>query len=79
MVSDIPTIARKREKLESLKADDITIAQAMWVFDLQSPSPIKLRIQRGQLTAAKVMGEWLIDVKSIHSYLTKLNKAFKRS
>ena len=78
MESDIPTIARKREKLESLHADDITIAQAMWVFDLQSPSPIKLRIQRGQLTAAKVMGEWLIDVKSIHNYLTKLNQAFKR-
>ena len=78
MVSDIPTIARKREKLESLHADDITIAQAMWVFELQSSTPIHLRIQRGQLSAAKVMGEWLIDVQSVHNYLNKLNKEFKK-
>ena len=75
---DMPTIARIRERLASLGTDDITISQAVWVFGVSTAAPIYLRIERGELAAAKVMGEWLVDSASIHRYLDKVNKQFNR-
>ena len=76
--TDMPTVARIRKNLDSLGSDDITIKQAMWVFNASTPSPIRLRIERGEISSAKVMGEWRIDVASIHSYLDKVNKQFNK-
>ena len=76
--NDMPTVARMRKNLDSLGTEDITIQQAMWVFNVSTPAPIRLRIDRGELAAAKVMGEWRIDVQSIHRYLDKVNKQFNK-
>ena len=75
---DMPTVARIRQRLAELGTDEVTIAQAVWVFGVSTPAPIRLRIERGELAAAKVMGEWRIDVQSIHRYLDKVNKQFNR-
>jgi len=76
--NDMPTVARIRAKLNELPDDDITIAQAMYVFTVSTQAPVMLRIQRGEISAAKVMGEWLIDKSSIHNYLDKINHSFNR-
>ena len=59
--ADMPTVARIRERLVSLGTDDITMTQAVWVFGVSTKTPIVSRIERGELAAAKVMGEWLVD------------------
>ena len=76
--TDMPTVARMRKNLDSLGTEEITIKQAMLVFNVSTPAPIRLRIDRGELAAAKVMGEWRIDVQSIHRYLDKVNKQFNK-
>ena len=76
--SDMPTVARIRARLDELNAADITLGQAVWVFGVSTSMPIRLRIERGELAAAKVMGEWRIDAASIHRYLDKVNKQFNR-
>lgn len=76
--NDMPTVARMRKNLDSLGTEDITIQQAMWVFNVSTPAPIRLRIERGEIAAAKVMSEWLIDVQSIHRYLDKVNQQFNK-
>lgn len=76
--ADMPTVARIRERLASLGTDDITMTQAVWVFGVSTKTPIVSRIERGELAAAKVMGEWLVDSASIHRYLDKVNKQFNR-
>ena len=76
--NDMPTVARMRKNLDSLGTEDITIQQAMWVFNVSTPAPIRLRIERGEIAAAKVMGEWRVDVASIHRYLDKVNKQFNK-
>lgn len=77
-MSDMPTVARIRARLAELNAEDITVDQAVWVFGVESRSPVTLRIARGQISAAKVMGEWRIDVASIYSYLDSLNQNFNK-
>lgn len=74
----MPTVARIRQRLAELGTDEVTIAQAVWVFGVSTPAPIRLRIERGELAAAKVMGEWRVDVQSIHTYLDKVNKQFNK-
>lgn len=76
--TDMPTVLKIRNRLKSLETDEVTIAQAVWVFGVSTPAPIRLRIERGELAAAKVMGEWRIDVQSIHRYLDKVNKQFNK-
>ena len=76
--ADMPTVARMRQRLAELGTDDITIAQAVWVFGVSTSMPIRLRIERGEIAAAKVMGEWRVDVASIHRYLDKVNKQFNK-
>ena len=76
--SDMPTVARIRARLDEIGSDDITLGQAVWVFGVSPPAPIRRRIERGELAAAKVMGEWRIDAASIHRYLDKVNKQFNR-
>lgn len=76
--NDMPTVARIRERLNSLGSEDITIQQAVWVFGLSSSGPIRLRIDRGEISGAKLMGEWRIDVKSINTYLDKVNSQFNK-
>ena len=76
--ADMPTVARIRNRLVSLETDEVTISQAVWVFGVSTSMPIRLRIERGELAAAKVMGEWRIDAASIHRYLDKVNKQFNR-
>ena len=77
-MDDMPTVARIRQRLAELAAPDITMAQAVWVFGVSTSAPVYLRIERGEIDAAKVMGEWLIDSASIHRYLDKVNKQFNR-
>ena len=77
--NDMPTVARIRERLNSLGTDDISISQAVWVFGVTTPTPIRLRIDRGEISAAKLMGEWRIDTKSVHNYLNKINSQFKKA
>ena len=74
----MPTVARMRQRLAELGTDDITMAQAVWIFGVSTKTPIVSRIERGELAAAKVMGEWRIDVQSIHRYLDKVNKQFNK-
>lgn len=76
--ADMPTVARIRERLAELGTDDITMNQAVWIFGVSTKTPIVSRIERGEIAAAKVMGEWLIDSASIHRYLDKVNKQFNR-
>ena len=75
----MPTVARIRERLNSLGTDDISISQAVWVFGVTTPTPIRLRIDRGEISAAKLMGECRIDTKSVHNYLDKINSQFKKA
>ena len=77
--NDMPTVARIRERLNSLGTDDISISQAVWVFGVTTPTPIRLRIDRGEISAAKLLGEWRIDTKSVHNYLDKINSQFKKA
>ena len=76
--TDMPTVARMRQRLAELGTEDITMAQAVWIFGVSTKTPIVSRIERGEIAAAKVMGEWLIDSASIHRYLDKVNKQFNR-
>ena len=76
--ADMPTVARMRQRLAELGTEDITINQAVWVFGVSTSMPVRLRIERGEISAAKVMGEWRVDVHSIHRYLDKVNKQFKK-
>ena len=76
--SDMPTVARMRQRLADLGTEDITINQAVWVFGVSTSMPVRHRIERGEIAAAKVMGEWRVDVQSIHRYLDKVNKQFNR-
>ena len=75
---DMPTVARMRQRLAELGTVDITMAQAVWIFGVSTKTPIVSRIERGEIAAAKVMGEWRVDVQSIHRYLDKVNKQFNR-
>ena len=76
---DMPTVARIRARLVELNSEDISVAQAVWVFGVSAPSTIISRIMRGQISAAKVMGEWRIDVESINRYLDNLNQNYDRN
>ena len=76
--NDMPTVARMRQRLAELGTDDITMSQAVWIFGVSTKTPIVSRIERGEIAAAKVMGEWLIDAESIHRYLDKVNQQFNR-
>jgi len=77
--ADMPTVSRIRARLAELNEKDITMAQAVWVFGVSTQAPIQLRIQRGEISGAKVMGEWLIDTASINNYLDKINQSFNRT
>ena len=77
--SDMPTVARIRARLDEIGSDDITLRQAVWVFGVSTKTPIMSRIERGEISAAKVLGEYRIDTASIHAYLDKINSNFNRS
>ena len=77
--SDMPTVARIRARLDAIGSDDITLGQAVWVFGVSTKTPIMSRIERGEISAAKVLGEYRIDTASIHAYLDKINSNFNRS
>ena len=77
--SDMPTVARIRARLDEIGSDDITLGQAVWVFGVSTKTPIMSRIERGEISAAKVLGEYHIDTASIHAYLDKINSNFNRS
>ena len=77
--SDMPTVARIRARLDEIGSDDITLGQAVWVFGVSTKTPIMSRIERGEISAAKVLGEYRIDTDSIHAYLDKINSNFNRS
>lgn len=77
---DMPTIARKRERLREFAAitSDLTMKQAMSVFGVISPNPIQRLIERGEISADKATGEWCIDAGSVDRYLTKINNEYSR-
>lgn len=75
---DMPTVARIRARLNELDSEDITIQQAVWAFGVSTSAPIYLRIDRGEIAAAKVMGEWRLDINSIHAYLDRVNRQFNK-
>ena len=77
--SDMPTVARIRARLDEIGSADITLGQAVWVFGVSTKTPIMSRIERGEISAAKVLGESRIDTASIHAYLDKINSNFNRS
>ena len=77
--TDMPTVARIRARLDEIGSDDITLGQAVWVFGVSTKTPIMSRIERGVISAAKVLGEYRIDTASIHAYLDKINSNFNRS
>lgn len=77
--SDMPTVARIRARLVDIGTEDITVDQAKFVFGVTTNAPIMLRIERGELSAAKVLGEWRIDASSIHAYLDSINSNYNRS
>ena len=77
--SDMPTVARIRARLDEIGSDDITLGQAVWVFGVSTKTPIISRIERGEISAAKILGEYRIDTDSIHAYLDKINSNFNRS
>ena len=77
--SDMPTVARIRARLDEIGSDDITLGQAVWVFGVSTKTPIMSRIERGEISAAKVLGEYRIDTAAIHAYLDKINSNFNRS
>ena len=77
--TDMPTVARIRARLDEIGSDDITLGQAVWVFGVSTKTPIMSRIERGEISAAKVLGEYRIDTASIHAYLDKINSNFNRS
>lgn len=77
--TDMPTVARIRARLDEICTEgDITVDQAKYVFGVTTNAPIMLRIERGEISAAKVLGEWRIDATSIHAYLDNINKQFNR-
>ena len=77
--SDMPTVARIRARLDEIGSDDITLGQAVWVFGVSTKTPIISHIERGEISAAKILGEYRIDTASIHAYLDKINSNFNRS
>ena len=77
--SDMPTVARIRARLDEIGSADITRGQAVWVFGVSTKTPIISRIERGEISAAKILGEYRIDTASIHAYLDKINSNFNRS
>ena len=78
--SDLPTIARIRAKLNEFGSEgDITIDQVKYVVGVTTKAPIMLRLERGEILGAKVLGEWRVDIKSIHTYLDTINKNYNRS
>lgn len=76
--TDMPTVARIRSRLNELKTDDLTVNETMWVLGVATSAPIHLRIQRGEISAAKIAGEWRIDRASVNAYLDKVNNQFNR-
>lgn len=76
--SDMPTVARIRARLAELAAEDITLAQAVWVFGVSTKTPILARLERGDFSGAKVLGEWKIDAASVARYLDKINSNYNR-
>ena len=77
--TDMPTVARIRARLDELGSADITLGQAVGVFGVSTKTPIISRIERGEISAAKILGEYRIDTASIHAYLDKINSNFNRS
>lgn len=75
---DMPTIARKRKKLHEIGTPDLTMKQAMAVFGVISPTPIKNMIETGKISADKATGEWCIDAASVDRYLTQVNETYNR-
>lgn len=77
--TDMPTIARIRERVRrSSHGGDISVPDCQAAFGLMSPNPILSRIATGTLSAAKVLGEWKIDVESVERYLDKVNSKFNK-
>lgn len=76
--TDMPTVARIRARLSELAAEDITLAQAMWVFGLSSKTAIIARVERGEFSGAKVLGEWRIDAASVERYLDRVNSEYNK-
>ena len=78
-LKDMPTIARIRERVRrSSHGGDISVPDCQAAFGLMSPNPILSRIATGTLSAAKVLGEWKIDVESVERYLDKVNSKFNK-
>lgn len=77
-MTDMPTIARKRARLHELGTPDLTIKQAMAVFNVQTPGPINRLIEKGKISADKATGEWCIDAASIDRYLTEINQSYSK-
>ena len=76
---DMPTIARIRERVRrSSHGGDISVPDCQAAFGLMSPNPILSRIANGTLSAAKVLGEWKIDVTSVELYLDRINKEYNK-
>lgn len=75
----MPTIARIRERVRrSSHGGDISVPDCQAAFGLMSPNPILSRISNGTLSAAKVLGEWKIDVTSVERYLDRINKEYNK-
>lgn len=75
---DMPTVARKRQRLTELGKKDITMKEAMAVFGVTSTTPIKNLIERGKISADKATGEWCIDSESVDRYLTEVNNEYSK-
>lgn len=75
---DMPTIARKRKKLHEIGTPDLTMKQAMDIFGVLTPAPIRRMIETGKISADKATGEWCIDAASVDRYLTKVNETYNR-
>lgn len=75
---DMPTVARKRQRLTELGKKDITMKEAMAVFGVTSPNPVRNLIERGKISADKATGEWCIDAESVDRYLTEVNKEYSK-
>lgn len=76
--NDMPTVARMRSRLREIGRADITMKEAVYVFGVTTATPIRLRLERGELSGAIVMGQWLISAESINAYLDKVNSQFNR-
>ena len=77
--SDMPTVARIRKRIDSFGKTDLSIGEVRDAFGVTTDTPILTRITRGEISGAKILGEWRIDVASIHTYLDTINKNYNRS